>query len=356
MAGGQDPTAGSRRHPAVESGRGPRRNRDVRIHGLLIPASAGERRSEWLRSGGSDTPPPPYADPHPPPEREVARAADHDRVIDTKEASRTNPGPIARVIDRAIELVGALSSTQSLVLAGLVYLGWGIALPVLTGTGTLALIMCTTEGTVFAAAILFAQAIPYVDRRLRHQQLQLTTNLRHLSAREFESIVGTLFEHEGWHVTQTGGHGTPDGNIDLVLRRDDERRLVQCKRWTSRDIGVDEIRKLGGTLMREGRRGGEGILVTSAGFYPPAVDEAAQLGIELIDGDELVRRLEAAGATGLLDRRVRAGWQCPTCDSAMLLGKSPHGWWLRCSQPGCTGKHDLGKDDRLALEKILAGA
>lgn len=50
------------------------------------------------------------------------------------------------------------------------------------------LVSFTTEGTVFAGLILFARAIPFVERRLRRQQLQLTTSLRRLSGREFESL------------------------------------------------------------------------------------------------------------------------------------------------------------------------
>jgi hypothetical protein len=97
--------------------------------------------------------------------------------------------------------------------------------------------------------------------------------------------------------------------------------------------------------------------VTSSGFYRAAIAEAEKLGIELIAGDDVVGRLEALGATGLLDRPARGAWLCPDCETPMLLGKSPYEWWLRC--PGypsaCKGKHDLGADDRLVVEQLLAG-
>ena len=78
---------------------------------------------------------------------------------------------------------------------------------------------------------------------------------------------------------------------------------MQCKRWQSWSVGVDEVRKLAGTLMREGLRGDAGIFVTLSHFTEPAIAEAAKLGIELVDNRELARRIE----------RVRATEPCPIC-------------------------------------------
>ncbi|HET8981014.1 MAG TPA: restriction endonuclease [Solirubrobacteraceae bacterium] len=139
-----------------------------------------------------------------------------------------------------------------------VYMVWGLAVPILLRTDTIEFVSFATGGAIFAGTILFARAIPFVEARLRRQQLQLTTNLRRLSGREFETLVQELFEREGWKVAHTGGHGQADGNIDLILRRGTDTRLVQCKQWTARDIGVDEVRKLGGTLLRQGLTGADG--------------------------------------------------------------------------------------------------
>jgi restriction system protein len=278
-------------------------------------------------------------------------------VIATKEAPQPGARLISRVIDRSIEFAGALNTAQSVLLASVVYAGWGIGLPLLLNSSRAVLIILNTEGAVLAAAIIFARAVPFIEGRLRRQRLQLTTSLRQLSAREFEDLVAALLDGEGWTVTKTAGHGIPDGNVDLDLRRGDQRRLVQCKRWSSWDLGVDEVRKLGGALLREGLAGSDGILMTSSGFYPAAIAEAEKLGIELIAGDDLVRRLEAVGATGLLGRATRGGWRCPDCASPMLLGKSSYGWWLRCPDypSACKGKHHLGADDRLVVEELLTG-
>lgn len=259
--------------------------------------------------------------------------------------------------DRLLRFVHRLNTVQTLSLGVAVYLAWSIAVPTLFHVGTVWLLCFNTEGATFAATIGLARLLLVVEGRLRHQQLQLTTDLRQLSAREFEHVVGELYRLDGWQVTETGGHGEADGNVDLILRRGPESRLVQCKRWSSRDLGVDEVRKLGGALLREERSGVDGILVTASGYYPAAVAEAKEIGIELIDGSDLIARLENAGAEGLLQRPARTSWLCPECEEPMLLGRSAHGWWLRCPASGCRGKHDLAtNDNRLVIDRLIAGA
>ncbi len=261
-------------------------------------------------------------------------------------------------MDGVLQRLCGLTAGQSVFGAVAVYMVWGLAVPILLSADTIEFVGFATGGAIFAGTILFARAIPFVEARLRRQQLQLTTNLRRLSGREFETLVQELFEREGWKVAHTGGHGQADGNIDLILRRGTNTRLVQCKQWTARDLGVDEVRKLGGTLLRQGLTGADGILVTSSGFYPTAVTEAQEVGMELIDGDSLVDRLYGVGASDLLHRPSRSdAWLCPDCEAPMSLGHNAFGWWLRCAHygNGCKGKHDLGKDDRGVVERLVAG-
>jgi hypothetical protein len=135
-------------------------------------------------------------------------------------------------------------------------------------------------------------------------------------------------------------------------------RLVQCKRWTSWSVDLEEIRKLGGTLLAEGLPGTAGVLVTSSDFTQAATETAKQLRLEIIDGAQLVHRLEAAGATGLLGplRRSQSRWLCPHFAAPMVLDQSSHGWWLRrpAYRTGCKGKRDLGADPQHALELLRA--
>ncbi len=246
-----------------------------------------------------------------------------------------------------------------LLIAVAAYAGWGIGLPLLLGASTPVLIAMNTTGAVFAAVIALARLISVLEASIRHQQLELTTDLRRVSGHEFELLVGELFRRAGWDVTETAQEGRPDGGVDLRLRRGGEQRLVQCKQWQAWRIGVEEVRKLAGTLLREGLDGRAGVLVTSSSFTSTAIDEAKRLGMCLIDGRDLLGRLEQVGAVGLVQQTsaVGAAWACPKCSTPMILALSTHGWWLRCPRytAGCQGKHDLGPDPRRAVEALLAG-
>jgi len=281
-------------------------------------------------------------------------------VLVRDEKDQPAPGRTTTALDdRLIRFVHSLHPVVVALFVLVVYVAWGVVLPSLLDASEAWRLSFNTEAAVFAAALFFAWLVPVIESRLRHQRLELTTDVRRLSAWEFEQLAGELFRFEGWDVAETGGHGEADGNIDLLLARGPERRIVQCKRWTSRDVGVDEIRELGGTLLREERSGSDGIFVTCARFTPAATAEARELGLELIDGRDLVQRLEKAGALGLLNAPNNAAnaWLCPECSTPMLLDRSAHGWWLRCPQynAGCRGKHDLGNDSRVAVERLIAG-
>jgi hypothetical protein len=68
-----------------------------------------------------------------------------------------------------------------------------------------------TTGATFAALILFARSFPFIEARLRHQRLELTSDFRRLSGSEFELVAGEMFRRKGPDVTETGDDGKPDG-------------------------------------------------------------------------------------------------------------------------------------------------
>ncbi len=176
----------------------------------------------------------------------------------------------------------------------------------------------------------------------RRRLVEWTTDLRHLTAEEFEWLVGEVFRREGWTVYETGRQGHPDGGVDLELVRDGQRRIVQCKRWAANFVGVKEVREFGGTLRRECVDQDAGIVVTLRGFTEDARTEANQMGITLIDSLDLYSHVE----------RVRRVESCPLCQAPMKLGYSSRGWWLRCVTGRCTGKRDLGSDPVQAVEHL----
>ena len=247
------------------------------------------------------------------------------------------------LFDRAIYLLvtrvpGRIVAAITLLL----YPGLGLLVPVaLTWSGSW-LAIVNFAAVMLAAFISLGWLGVQLDASRRRQLVEWTTNLRLLNAEEFEWFVGELYRREGWTVREPGKQDRPDGNIDLVLTRGKERRLVQVKRWTAHQVGVSDIRAFAGTLLREHVDGQHGDFVTLSSFTEQALSEAKSTGITLIDGRDLYRKVDTA----------RAGDPCPVCGQAMRLDRSPHGWWFRCTADGCSGKRDLGADPGRAVELL----
>jgi restriction system protein len=222
------------------------------------------------------------------------------------------------------------------------YPGIGLLLPLLLGWPDNWLFSLNLTGVSFAALLSLGYLLVLVEAKERRHLIEWTTDLRLLTAAEFEYLVGELFRREGWEVVETGRQDGPDGNIDLVLKRGSERRIVQCKRWDSRQVGVKQLREFGGTLKREGSNTTGGIFVTLSDFSPQAAAEAKDMGIALVDRADLFDRIE----------NVRRQEPCPICQRPMLFDRSPHGWWFRCISKGCSGKRDLGADAGRAVELL----
>lgn len=220
------------------------------------------------------------------------------------------------------------------------YPGIGLLLPLALGWSVPNLIEINVVGATMAMLISVTWLVVQLEAANRRHLVEWTTNLRLLNAEEFEWLVGEVFRREGWQVRETGRQDGPDGNIDLELTKGNERRIVQCKRWTAREVGVDEIRSFAGTLLREGLSGSRGIFVTLSGFNTQAEQEAKTTGIELVDRHDLFLRVE----------RVRRSEPCPECGQPMVFSRSDRGWWFRCVSGGCNGKRDLGMDASRAFE------
>lgn len=261
-------------------------------------------------------------------------------------AQRCDNATVARLDDLLERLIlgvaTRVSGRAAAVIALCLYAGVGLLLPLSLHWSVLWLVSLNVMGTSFAAAVALGWLGVQVQAQSRRHLVEWTTDLRLLDAAEFEWLVGELFRREGWRVEETGRHDGPDGNIDLRLSKGGQRCLVQCKRWTSWLVGVDDVRAFAGTLLREGLTGSDGIFVTLSDFTHQARDEAKKTSMTLIDNRDLYSRVE----------RVRRAEPCPKCQAPMALDRSTRGWWFRCVTQGCSGKRDLGKDPARAVELL----
>jgi hypothetical protein len=255
--------------------------------------------------------------------------------------------PTMKTLDVAIErfLVGFAKRSSGRVIGAValfLYAGVGLALPLALGWPVTWLVSANITGTLMASSLILAWFGLEVQAANRRHLVEWTTDLRLLDFAEFEWLVGEVFRRDGWTVEETGRRDGPDGNIDLRLTKAGKHMLVQCKRWVSWAVGVDDIRAFAGTLMREGLPGTSGIFVTLSDFGEQAREEATRVGLTLIDNRDLYARVE----------QVRRNEACPICGLPMLLDRSARGWWFRCVTSGCQGKRDLGKDPARAVELL----
>jgi restriction system protein len=247
------------------------------------------------------------------------------------------------MVDHALmAFVKRASGRVVFVVACLLYFGVGLVLPLSQEWSAAWLATANIVGTGLAALVSLGWLGLQLEAANRRRLVEWTSNLRLLTAEEFEWLVGELYRREGWKVRESGRQGGPDGNVDLDLTQPGRRVIVQCKRWFAWQVGVDEVRAFAGTLMREGLAGPDGVFVTLSGFTPQARAEAEAIGLALLDGRDLYARIE----------RARRAEPCPDCRSPMVLAHSAHGWWLRCVESGCSGKRDLSRDPDRAVELL----
>lgn len=164
-----------------------------------------------------------------------------------------------------------------------------------------------------------------------------------LTWQEFEMLVGESFRRKGYSVEETGGGGA-DGGIDLAMSLNGQRYLVQCKQWKTFKVGVKVVREFFGVMVANGARGG--FVVTSGVFTQEAASFAEDKNITLIDGEKLLKIINAAHAGQVLINpsvieEKGSSPVCPRCNNAMVKRTAKQGvnagkeFW-GCSQyPKC---------------------
>ena len=193
-----------------------------------------------------------------------------------------------------------------------------------------------------------------------------------MSWQDFELLVGEAFRLQGYEVTELGGAG-PDGGVDLVLRKGQEKFLVQCKQWKAFKVGVAIVRQLYGVMAAKGAAGG--FVVTSGSFTAEAIEFATGRNVTLVDGAKLFGLIQQAktaragqgGATRAEKAEVSVTCQpvtpfaatalaapltitCPSCSSAMVRRVATRGdnagsaFWGCAAYPKCRGTWPLGKE------------
>lgn len=274
-------------------------------------------------------------------------------------ASHNKPTAFALLIDTLAKLPWQVLLVSTLACFGYLHIvGFDVqmATPVFA---PVILVLTTAAKYVVPTLLLVATGMSYLGRAHRQQLLKqaaLNRSLEFMSWQEFELLVGEAFRQRGFKVREMGGAG-PDGGVDLVLTKNGETFLVQCKQWKALKVGVEIVREIFGVTAAEGASGC--YVVTSGRFTAPAKDFAKGRNIQLIDGPALLDLLDQAHRQQTPTNGVQTpspslanasahqavhkpaqGPECPHCAVPMVkrYSKQSRSAFWGCSQfPRCKG-------------------
>jgi restriction system protein len=192
------------------------------------------------------------------------------------------------------------------------------------------------------AIVLIAAAIDRVVRARRLLRQRTLADLGALSWQQFEEVIADAFRRHGYRVRETGGRGTADGGVDLTMTRECEQTIVQAKHWRSQRIGVQLVRELYG--VQRSMHAEHSTFVCVGRYTADAQQFAAKVGITLVNGEELLRIIEAGLDGAPLELPVvdpLAVPACPECGKAMvrrMARRGPHTgeeFWGCSTYPTC---------------------
>ena len=130
----------------------------------------------------------------------------------------------------------------------------------------------------------------------------------------FERFCADLFRRLGWNAEVTPP--VRDGGLDIRLQRGEYTAIVECKLFArTHHIGRPIVQKLVGANEIEKAQGM--IVVTTSSFSPDAVSYARRVGVELVDGDRLVRLCQKAWGSFLPAAHVALDAHVLTRDDIM---------------------------------------
>lgn len=230
-----------------------------------------------------------------------------------------------------IEVVASMPWPAGIVIGLLGYIairhgiGWyfnASGSPVLSGLGKMAANgIYAPIAWVLLAGCWAAAIASFIGRARRRKLLDSQTgidSLRQMSWRQFEQLAGEAFRRQDYAVEETGLGGA-DGGIDLILRKNGQTTLVQCKQWQNWQVGVRVVREMYGLLIDQQAAA---VKIVALGDYTSDARRFAQgKPIELIHGGELIATVRSlqknrAGATSPMDTPLAL---CGSMAASLLL-------------------------------------
>lgn len=137
----------------------------------------------------------------------------------------------------------------------------------------------------------------YVKKIARNIRGEDAVDISTLDGYELEQLMKELLDAEGYlDVIRTGKSG--DRGVDLIATEKlpsgvKQKVIFQCKRWIG-VVGSTPIQRLHSMMTLDSSKIKRAICVTTSSYSQEAVEVARQTGVELVDGKELINRLQHA--------------------------------------------------------------
>jgi restriction system protein len=145
-------------------------------------------------------------------------------------------------------------------------------------------------GLVFLGALIIIALL--IKKSRIHKQSQWRTDrellywLRGLKPWEFEQYVADLFNKLGYKAYVVGG--SYDKGVDIVAEKDGLKHYIQCKKYITSVVGVNELRDFYGAIA-DHLAEAKGYFITTNKFTLEAERFAEDKPIELIDSYKLIK-------------------------------------------------------------------
>ena len=198
---------------------------------------------------------------------------------------------------------GTLSTLAPSGLLALVTVALDIA--VVHAHGTLAPDGALADGAL-ALSVLSALAVLGLPGAVRISRIR-RAGMREVDAMtgaEFEERLASLYRVMGYDVHHTGRRG--DFGADLVVEREEERAVVQAKRYRGA-VGIEAVQQVVGAARYY--EADTARVVTNSTCTPAARALAEASGVELVERDALVRLLADYADTGVGAAWGTLAWQ-----------------------------------------------
>lgn len=233
------------------------------------------------------------------------------------------------------------------VAAAVAYIGIGYLLPALVPQDNPAFVAFKTAMPQIApiAAMVLLVPMPFAYLNGRKKKRLVDTNrdldsIRAMSWRDFEQLVAEAYRRKGYTVRENLTAG-PDGGVDVILEKDGQLHLIQCKQWKTQKVGVKIVREMFGVMTAQ--NAASAAIITSGMFTQEARSFADGKAVDLIDGARLNRMVlsvqkRPAGLQGATAASTPMQTKvCPRCGSGLLERVARRGSNAGRSFLGCSG-------------------